>query len=146
MVIIYPADDQINLHLGTLLADYLWLLAASLTDSLSVSLSLSLSIPLSFIADIFLRGQPPSLVQCFAAIPIVFSFIVSGFLDNPKTNNKVAVPIKPFKPRKQPEDDEQHLLDEITDNVWIKDGTNLGHIEKVNFMSFIHNFYISIAR
>ncbi|PAV56175.1 hypothetical protein WR25_13399 [Diploscapter pachys] len=112
--------------LGTLLADYLWLTAASLTDSLAVSLSLSLSIPLSFVADILLRNQPPSFVQCLAAIPIVFSFIASGFIDNPrKAVSQGRSKLTPSKlanavgRRKGLEEDHEQLLpdDSPTDNV-----------------------------
>lgn len=63
---------------GTLLADVLWLKAASLTDSLSASLSLTLQIPFSLLADTLFRLQPPSLVQVLAAIPIGLSFAGSA--------------------------------------------------------------------
>lgn len=67
--------------LGTLLADYLWLKAAALTDSLSASLSLTLSIPFSLLADTFLRGRPPSVLQLLAALPIAASFAGAASVD-----------------------------------------------------------------
>ncbi|CAJ0956562.1 unnamed protein product, partial [Mesorhabditis belari] len=66
---------------GTMLADYLWLLGAGMTDSLSASLSMTLSIPFSFIADAGLRGKTPSAIELIAALPIVISFIGAALLE-----------------------------------------------------------------
>ncbi|CAI4223084.1 unnamed protein product [Auanema sp. JU1783] len=79
---LYPLPTQeqfgsiiLSAIIGTLIADYLWLLAAGLTDPLLASISVTLSIPLSFLADTVFRQRPPNAVQLIAAIPIGLSFI-----------------------------------------------------------------------
>lgn len=53
-----------------------------LTSPVAGSISLSFAIPISLIADTVLRGQAPSHVQIFAAIPITASFIGAAFLNS----------------------------------------------------------------
>ncbi|CAI2321594.1 unnamed protein product [Caenorhabditis sp. 36 PRJEB53466] len=65
--------------IGTIVADYLWLLAAGMVDSLTVSLSLTLSIPLSFLADTVIRDKSPTLAQVIASIPILLAFVGAAF-------------------------------------------------------------------
>uniref|UniRef100_A0A0K0DD01 EamA domain-containing protein n=1 Tax=Angiostrongylus cantonensis TaxID=6313 RepID=A0A0K0DD01_ANGCA len=92
--------------LGTLLADYLWLTAAALTDSLSASLSMTLAIPFSFFADAVLQRQLPSRMQLLAAIPITVSFIAAALLDH-----KRASPEIPDVRQSSGEEDEAALLE-----------------------------------
>ncbi|KAE9418475.1 hypothetical protein Angca_005093 [Angiostrongylus cantonensis] len=91
---------------GTLLADYLWLTAAALTDSLSASLSMTLAIPFSFFADAVLQRQLPSRMQLLAAIPITVSFIAAALLDH-----KRASPEIPDVRQSSGEEDEAALLE-----------------------------------
>ncbi|CAB3410867.1 unnamed protein product [Caenorhabditis bovis] len=68
--------------IGTLIADYLWLLAAGMCDPLTASLSLTVSIPLSFAADTILRNKPPTVSQLIASIPIILAFIGAAYSQN----------------------------------------------------------------
>lgn len=68
--------------IGTIVADYLWLLAAGMCDSLTASLSLTVSIPLSFFADTIIRKTTPSMAQILASIPILLAFIGAAYAQN----------------------------------------------------------------
>lgn len=103
------ASIVVSALFGTLLADYLWLLAAGMTDSLSASLSLTLSIPLSFLADSLLRSSPPSAAQLIAAIPISLSFVGSALVDNHSTSTRTVV-------SSGEQDQESLLTDEADDS------------------------------
>lgn len=67
----------LNGLVGSIFADYLWLYATLLTNSLISSISLTLSIPLSMLADALIRMQPPNAAQLLAAVPIMLSFVGS---------------------------------------------------------------------
>lgn len=73
---------MISAVFGTLVADYLWLKAAGMCDSLTASLSLTLSIPFSFIADTVLRSTPPTTSELIAAVPIALSFVGAALSQN----------------------------------------------------------------
>ncbi|KAK5966337.1 EamA domain-containing protein [Trichostrongylus colubriformis] len=83
---IYYIASLVGCFLGTLLADYLWLTAAGMTDSLSASLSLTLAIPFSFLADAVIRSKPPTGIQLIAAIPITVSFVGAALLQNKRSS------------------------------------------------------------
>lgn len=68
--------------IGTIIADYLWLLAAGMCDSLTASLSLTVSIPLSFFADTIIRSKTPTLPQILASIPILLAFVGAAYAQN----------------------------------------------------------------
>ncbi|CAP38867.2 Protein CBG22233 [Caenorhabditis briggsae] len=65
--------------IGTIVADYLWLLAVGLCDSLTASLSMTISIPLSFFADTVIRSRAPTLAQLLASIPILLAFVGAAY-------------------------------------------------------------------
>lgn len=67
----------LNGLVGSIFADYLWLYATLLTNSLISSISLTLSIPLSMLADAVIRMQPPNAAQLLASVPIMLSFVGS---------------------------------------------------------------------
>uniref|UniRef100_A0A915DBT1 Uncharacterized protein n=1 Tax=Ditylenchus dipsaci TaxID=166011 RepID=A0A915DBT1_9BILA len=71
---------------GSLFADYLWLYATLLTNSLISSLSLTLSIPMSMLADSVFRNQPPDMAQILASVPIMISFIGASFVSSSNNN------------------------------------------------------------
>lgn len=63
-----PTKEQLGVlifsgFVGSLFADYLWLYATILTNSLISSISLTLSIPFAMFADSTFRGQTPDFLQ-----------------------------------------------------------------------------------
>lgn len=91
---------------GSLFADYLWLYATLLTNSLISSLSMTLSIPMAMLADSIFRNQPPDFIQLAASIPILISF-VGAVLINAKTITKSNVS---SNAEKQKNEDNSSLL------------------------------------
>ncbi|CAD6184446.1 unnamed protein product [Caenorhabditis auriculariae] len=96
---LYPMPNSMQLAsillsalFGTLVADYLWLLAAGMSDSLTASLSLTMAIPMSFLADSLLRSRPPTFAQLLAAVPITLSFVGAAFSQKSASKNQ-----KPFR-------------------------------------------------
>lgn len=82
---------------GSLLADYLWLYATLLTNSLISSLSMTLSIPMAMLADSIFRSQPPDWIQLSASVPILISFVGAVLISEKskrKTNNNFADKLK----------------------------------------------------
>uniref|UniRef100_A0A8R1HK71 RanBP2-type domain-containing protein n=1 Tax=Caenorhabditis japonica TaxID=281687 RepID=A0A8R1HK71_CAEJA len=96
--------------IGTIVADYLWLLAAGMCDSLTASLSLTISIPLSFFADTIIRNKAPTMPQILASIPILLAFVGAAYAQNSvrkglsKRVRKVSAPIS---------SDSEHLIDDV---------------------------------
>ncbi|CAJ0572403.1 unnamed protein product, partial [Mesorhabditis spiculigera] len=94
---LYPLPNQLQAGstllagaFGTMLADYLWLLGAGMTDSLSASLSMTLSIPFSFLADAGLRGRIPTAIELIAACPITISFIGAALLEGKRDTSRLV--------------------------------------------------------
>lgn len=97
--------------IGTIVADYLWLLAAGMCDSLTASLSLTVSIPLSFFADTVIRSKAPTLAQIVASIPILLAFVGAAYAQS----GPPAVKRRGLRVRKVDPDNEQ-LIDSISED------------------------------
>lgn len=82
---------------GSLFADYLWLYATLLTNSLISSLSMTLSIPMAMLADSIFRSQPPDWIQITASVPILISFVGAVLISEKakrNTTNNLAEKVK----------------------------------------------------
>lgn len=100
--------------IGTIVADYLWLLAAGMCDSLTASLSLTISIPLSFFADTVIRNKAPTLAQILASIPILLAFIGAAYAQSYSGSIRNGVP-KRIRNSSSSSPDNEHLIDSFSD-------------------------------
>uniref|UniRef100_A0A1I7UEN7 EamA domain-containing protein n=1 Tax=Caenorhabditis tropicalis TaxID=1561998 RepID=A0A1I7UEN7_9PELO len=99
--------------IGTIVADYLWLLAAGMCDSLTASLSLTISIPLSFFADTVIRSKAPTLAQILASIPILLAFVGAAYAQNSAGSIRKGLPKRVWKAESSP--DNEQLIDSLSD-------------------------------
>jgi len=65
----------VNALVGTVLSDYLWVLAVLFTTPTIVTVGLSLTIPLAVLGDVFFKHMNPTALHIFGG-----SLVVSGFL------------------------------------------------------------------
>lgn len=100
--------------IGTIVADYLWLLAAGMCDSLTTCLSMTVSIPLSFLADTVIRSKAPTLAQVIASIPILVAFVGAAYAQNPSTSIRKGLSKRVRKVESLSPDNE-HLMDSLSD-------------------------------
>ncbi|ULU09809.1 hypothetical protein L3Y34_014292 [Caenorhabditis briggsae] len=95
--------------IGTIVADYLWLLAVGLCDSLTASLSMTISIPLSFFADTVIRSRAPTLAQLLASIPILLAFVGAAYAQR----GPPTVKRRGLRVRKVVDADNEQLIDSL---------------------------------
>ncbi|CAL2029913.1 unnamed protein product [Caenorhabditis brenneri] len=99
--------------IGTIVADYLWLLAAGMCDSLTASLSLTISIPLSFFADTVIRSKAPTIAQILASIPILLAFVGAAYAQNTSGSIRKGFSKRVRKAELSP--DNEQLIDRLSD-------------------------------
>lgn len=99
--------------IGTIVADYLWLLAAGMCDSLTASLSLTVSIPLSFFADTVIRSKAPTFAQIIASIPILLAFVGAAYAQNTSGSIRKGFSKRVRKAELSP--DNEQLIDSLSD-------------------------------
>ncbi|EFO84613.1 hypothetical protein CRE_03889 [Caenorhabditis remanei] len=99
--------------IGTIVADYLWLLAAGMCDSLTASLSLTISIPLSFFADTVIRSKAPTLAQILASIPILLAFVGAAYAQSSSVSIRKGLSKRVRKVELSP--DNEQLIDSLSD-------------------------------
>ncbi|KAF1769392.1 hypothetical protein GCK72_001209 [Caenorhabditis remanei] len=99
--------------IGTIVADYLWLLAAGMCDSLTASLSLTISIPLSFFADTVIRSKAPTLAQILASIPILLAFVGAAYAQSSSVSIRKGLSKRVRKVELSP--DNEQLIDSLLD-------------------------------
>lgn len=99
--------------IGTIVADYLWLLAAGMCDSLTASLSLTISIPLSFFADTVIRSKAPTLAQILASIPILLAFVGAAYAQSSSVSIRKGLSKRVRKVEISP--DNEQLIDSLSE-------------------------------
>lgn len=99
--------------IGTIVADYLWLLAAGMCDSLTASLSLTVSIPLSFFADTVIRSKAPTLAQIVASIPILLAFVGAAYAQSSSVSIRKGLSKRVRRVELSP--DNEQLIDSLSD-------------------------------
>ncbi|CAI5437630.1 unnamed protein product [Caenorhabditis angaria] len=114
---LYPLPNSTQLGsillsalIGTLIADYLWLIAAGMCDSLTASLSLTISIPLSFLADTVIRDKAPTMNQLISSIPITLAFVGAAYAQNSSAGGTTNLRIRKNTKHKT-SDDRINLID-----------------------------------